>query len=50
MNFDSVDDKLHFRAFSGKYLITYEYNGKKYEKTVNLSAKDSNRYKKIFVE
>lgn len=50
LNFDSVDDKLHFRAFYGKYLITYEYNGKKYEKTVNLSAKDSNRYKKIFVE
>lgn len=50
LHYDSAEGKIHFRAFYGKYLVSYEKDGKRYEKTVNLSAKDSNRYKKIFVE
>jgi hypothetical protein len=49
LQYPSVDGKAHFRAFYGKYAVKYEYNGKQYEKILNLSAKDSSRIKRIFV-
>ncbi len=35
--YDNIDGEVHFRCFYGEYKVSFEVNGKKYEKTVTLN-------------